>query len=181
MCLYLYIHIINIHRKYILCKQKPSFWMRLIAINRLTSTSWKSTFLFKPRGYFAQRKRKNQGSRSFLTFTSPAKMVAISPCMNAQGTLDPISGHFLRHSGSKPLQSPPAVWCSPREHGNNLCDGNGRALDEMCVLEALVAQGAAQRHASGRHRGIGNALRMPGPAGPCLGCARWSAFPTFQR
>lgn len=34
------------------------------------------------------------GSLSFFTFTSPAKMVAISPCMKAQGTLEPTSGHF---------------------------------------------------------------------------------------
>lgn len=35
-----------------------------------------------------------QGSLSFFTFTSPARMVDISPCMNAQGTLEPTKGHF---------------------------------------------------------------------------------------
>lgn len=34
------------------------------------------------------------GSLSFFTFTSPARIVAISPCMKAQGTLDPTKGHF---------------------------------------------------------------------------------------
>lgn len=33
-------------------------------------------------------------SLSFFTFTSPARMVAISPCMKAQGTLEPTRGHF---------------------------------------------------------------------------------------
>lgn len=38
--------------------------------------------------------RVGQGSRSFFTLMSPARMVAISPCMKAQGTLEPTSGHF---------------------------------------------------------------------------------------
>lgn len=38
---------------------------------------------------------------------------------------------------------------------------NGRALNEMRVLQALVTQGAAQRHAAWRHGGVRNALRVP--------------------
>lgn len=37
---------------------------------------------------------KNQGSLSFFTLTSPARMVAISPCMKAHGTFEPTRGHF---------------------------------------------------------------------------------------
>lgn len=39
-------------------------------------------------------KLESHESLSFFTFTSPARMVAISPCMNAQGTLEPTRGHF---------------------------------------------------------------------------------------
>lgn len=39
-------------------------------------------------------KPKSHESLSFFTFTSPARMVAISPCMKAQGTLEPTRGHF---------------------------------------------------------------------------------------
>lgn len=38
--------------------------------------------------------KKNQGSLSFFTLTSPARMVAISPCMKAHGTFEPTRGHF---------------------------------------------------------------------------------------
>lgn len=39
-------------------------------------------------------KPESHESLSFFTFTSPARMVAISPCMKAQGTLEPTRGHF---------------------------------------------------------------------------------------
>lgn len=39
-------------------------------------------------------KPKSHESLSFFTFTSPARMVAISPCIKAQGTLEPTRGHF---------------------------------------------------------------------------------------
>ncbi len=37
MCVYLYIHNKCTQHTHILCKQKLSFWMRLITINRLTA------------------------------------------------------------------------------------------------------------------------------------------------
>ena len=48
-----------------------------------------------------------QGSLSFFTLTSPAKIVAISPCMKAQGTFDPTRGHF---SPLGQYTSPVAPW-----------------------------------------------------------------------
>lgn len=39
-------------------------------------------------------KPESHESLSFFTFTSPARMVAISPCIKAQGTLEPTRGHF---------------------------------------------------------------------------------------
>lgn len=39
-------------------------------------------------------KARSHESLSLFTFTSPARMVAISPCMKAQGTLEPTKGHF---------------------------------------------------------------------------------------
>lgn len=42
---------------------------------------------------FSERAESHE-SLSFFTFTSPARMVAISPCMKAQGTLEPTRGHF---------------------------------------------------------------------------------------
>lgn len=48
-----------------------------------------------------------QGSLSFFTLTSPAKIVAISPCMKAQGTFDPTKGHF---SPLGQYTSPVAPW-----------------------------------------------------------------------
>merc|ERR1719268_132701 len=64
-----------------------------------------------------------QGSRSFFTLMSPAKMVAISPCMKAQGTLDPTSG---QRSPLGQYTSPVAPCCLmlSREQGKqNLWDG----------------------------------------------------------
>lgn len=58
-----------------------------------------------------------------MTFTSPARMVAISPCMKAQGTLEPTRGHF---SPLGQYTSPLAPCCLMlcREQGKqNLWDG----------------------------------------------------------
>lgn len=67
--------------------------------------------------------RQNQGSLSFFTLTSPARMVAISPCMKAHGTLEPTRGHF---SPLGQYTSPVAPCCFmlSLEHGKqNLCEG----------------------------------------------------------
>ncbi len=37
VCVFIYIDIINIHSTHTLCEQKLLFWIRLIAINRLTA------------------------------------------------------------------------------------------------------------------------------------------------
>lgn len=67
--------------------------------------------------------RQNQGSLSFFTLTSPARMVAISPCMKAHGTFEPTRGHF---SPLGQYTSPVAPCCFmlSLEHGKqNLCEG----------------------------------------------------------
>lgn len=54
-----------------------------------------------------------QGSLSFFTRTSPAKMVVISPCIKAQGTLEPASGH---RSPLGQYTSPVAPCCLMLSH-----------------------------------------------------------------
>lgn len=66
---------------------------------------------------------QDQGSLSFFTLTSPARMVAISPCMKAHGTFEPTRGHF---SPLGQYTSPVAPCCFmlSLEHGKqNLCEG----------------------------------------------------------
>lgn len=70
-----------------------------------------------------KKKEKNQGSLSFFTLTSPARMVAISPCMKAHGTFEPTRGHF---SPLGQYTSPVAPCCFmlSLEHGKqNLWEG----------------------------------------------------------
>ena len=73
----------------------------------------KCTFLWEAIGHI-------YGSLSFFTLTSPANIVAISPCMNAQGTLEPTRGHFSPLGQYTSPVAPCALMLSREQGKQNL-------------------------------------------------------------
>ncbi len=104
-------------------------------------------------------KKRNQESLSFFTLTSPARMVAISPCMKAHGTLEPTRGHF---SPLGQYTSPVAPCCLmlSREQGKqNLWDATEGHCTK-CVSSSLSWQSVATQRDAAGNRGVWDALRM---------------------
>lgn len=109
-----------------------------------------------------------------MTLTSPARMVAISPCMKAHGTLEPTRGQrspLGQYTSPPPLPLVPPCCCLMlwREHGKqNLCDG----ADGHCTK---CVSSSRSRHSVQHNAGVwdpgGAGAPPPTPVTPGVGGA----------
>ncbi len=96
-------------------------------------------YLYRPEYFHKKKKKRNQVSLSFFTLTSPARMVAISPCMKAHGTLEPTRGHFsLLGQYTSPV-APCCLMLSREQGKQNLWDATEGHCTK-CVSSSLSWQ-----------------------------------------
>ncbi len=116
------------------CPSCPLYTSLLVSV----CMGYSYLYIYIDQNIFTHKKR-NQESLSFFTLTSPARMVAISPCMKAHGTLEPTRGHF---SPLGQYTSPVAPCCLmlSREQGKqNLWDATEGHCTK-CVSSSLSWQ-----------------------------------------